>query len=186
MKRFLISLSAIATLAAVPTFSSAPVLAELQQTGEAIAQRLRRPEVKLKLSAQKKLVKLDKNGQKKVSWKAVKDGAVVQPGDVLRYTLSGRNIGDAAAANLVLKQPIPAQMRYVLNSATNNAGMTVMYSIDNGKNFVKKPMVKVKQADGKIVEQPAPPELYTHVQWSAANQLPAQSDLKAFYEVKVR
>ncbi len=186
MKRFLIGLSAIATIVAVPVLTEAPATAGWREAGASLVQRLRRPEVKLKLKAAKKVVTRDKQGEAKVTWKGIGNGTVVQPGDTLRYQLSGRNVGEAAAANLVLNQAIPAQMSYVLNSTQNNAGMSTSYSINNGKTFSAKPTITVKQPDGTLATQPAPAELYSHIRWTAKSGFNPKGKLSASYEVKVR
>lgn len=186
LRRLIISLSAIAAFTAVPVLHNAPARANFLQTGSNLVKKLTRPEVKLNLAAYKKIVQLDKNGQEVISWQDLGGKAVVQPGDVLRYRITSSNIGDAAAQNLVLNQPVPAQMSYVLNSAGSNAGLKLSYSIDGGKRFSSQPMIQVKQADGSLVEQPAPAELYTHVRWEAQGEMPPASNLVASYEVKVR
>jgi len=186
MKRLLIAVSAIAAFAAVPLLHSTPAQANFVRAGSNLVKKLAQPEVKLNLAAHKKIVQLDKNGQEKITWQDLGSKAVVQPGDVLRYRLTGSNIGDVAARNLVLNQPVPAQMSYVLNSAGSNAGLKQSYSIDGGKSFSTQPMIKVKQADGTILEKPAPAELYTHVRWEAQGDLLPESNLVASYEVTVR
>lgn len=186
MKRLLIGLSAIAAFTAVPVLQNAPAQANFLQAGSNLVKKLTRPEVKLNLTAQKKIVQLDKNGQEKISWQDLGGKAVVQPGDVLRYRITSSNIGDAAARNLVLNQPVPAQMSYRLNSAGSNAGLKLSYSIDGGKRFSAQPMIQVKQADGSFIEKPAPGSLYTHVRWEAQGDLPPASNLVASYEVQVR
>ncbi|NJN30269.1 MAG: DUF11 domain-containing protein [Synechococcales cyanobacterium RM1_1_8] len=185
-RHLVFAVSAIATLAAVPALQMAPAQANFVQAGANLLKKLATPEVKLNLAAHKKLVQTDKQGKPQISWQDLGSKAVVQPGDVLRYSLSSSNIGDAAAKNLVLNQPIPAQMTYVLNSARSNAGLRVTYSIDNGRTFVAQPKVKVKQADGSIVEKPAPAEIYTHVRWQAQGDVAPATNLMASYEVKVR
>lgn len=186
MKRLLIGLSAIAAFTAVPILHNAPAQANFLEVGSNLVKKLTRPEVKLNLAAHKRIVQVDKNGQEKITWQDLGGKAVVQPGDVLRYSITSSNIGDAAARNLVLNQPVPAQMSYVLNSAGSNAGLRQSYSIDGGKTFSTNPVIKVKQADGSFLEKPAPAELYTHVRWASQGDLPPASNLVASYEVKVR
>jgi uncharacterized repeat protein (TIGR01451 family) len=186
LQRFILALSAIATLAAVPAIHSAPAQANFAKAGANLLKKLATPELKLNLAAHKKIIQTDNKGQQQVSWKDLGSKAVVQPGDVIRYSLSSSNIGDATAKSLVLNQPIPAQMTYVLNSARSNAGLRVTYSIDNGKTFVAQPKVKIKQLDGSTVEKPAPAEIYTHVRWQAQNDVAPAANLMASYEAKVR
>ncbi len=186
MKRLLIGLSAIAAFTAVPLLHNTPAQANFLKAGSNLVKKLTQPEVKLNLAAYKKEVEHDQIGQTKVVWKDLGSQAVVQPGDVLRYSITSRNIGDAAARNLVLNQPVPAQMSYVPNSAASNAGLLLSYSIDGGKHFSVRPMIQVKQADGNLIETPAPAELYTHLRWEAQGDLPPQRNIVASYEVRVR
>lgn len=186
MKRLFVALSAIAAFTAVPLLHNTPAQANFVQAGSNLVKRLTQPEVKLHLAAHKKKVQLDKNGQAQISWQDLGGQAVVQPGDVLRYSITGSNIGDAAARNLVLNQAVPAQMSYVLNSAGSNANLQVTYSINGGQSFSSQPTIKVKLADGTIVDKPAPAKLYTHVRWQAQGDLPPASNLMASYEVEVR
>lgn len=184
-KRVAISLSATAFTIAIPLMSNSPVMAGLKQMGDAIAQTLNRPQINLILSAEKQIVNPDQNNQKTVSWKALEGKVSVNPGDVLRYTVTGRNEGDRSAKKLVVTQPIPKQMIYVLASATNISNAKTTYSIDNGKSFVENPTVSVKLANGQVETRPAPAEVYTHIRWSFGDTNPKVT-VKATYLVKVR
>lgn len=186
----LLGLSAIATIAALPTLRNAPVQASLAKTNliganSPLVQKLAQAEVQLHLTVQKKTIQIDPNGQSQVEWQDLASQAVVQPGDVLRYRIISSNIGGAAAQNFVLNQPIPNQMRYLANSANSSAGLEVSYSIDGGERFSRQPVIQIEQPDGTTVEQPAPAKLYTHVRWEAQEVLPS-GDLVAFFEVQVR
>jgi uncharacterized repeat protein (TIGR01451 family) len=183
-RRLSIGLSILAVAAAVPFISGTPVLAELQQAGSSIVKNILAPKVKLNLGAEKKVTSVDAQGKQQISWKAL-DGAAVQPGDVLRYTLVSENAGDKAAKDLKLTQPIPAQTLYTLDSAKAN-GAALTYSIDGGKTFVEKPMVTVKLASGQEVQKPAPASSYTHIRWDYSNSLAPLATVRAAYEVAVK
>lgn len=189
MKRLSIAgLGAIAVMAAVPFVGEMPVLANLRDSGAAIAQNVQRqPEVQLSLGAEKKVVQQDQQGKQQVTWQALQGKVVVQPGDVIRYTLSGKNNSDRPVKNLVVTQPIPKQTTYVMNSVTvNNNKAKTTYSIDNGKSFVENPTIQVKLPDGKVETRPAPAELYTHVRWNFAESIDPTAAVNANYQVKVR
>lgn len=180
-KRLLVGFGTLALVTAIPLIGGEPVLAQLQEVGEAIVEAIRRPEVKLTLEAEKKVV----DAEEKVSWKALKGKVKVQPGDTLRYTVSGKNSGDVEAENLVITQPIPQQTTYVLDSAANDNGAEITYSIDNGESFVTEPMVEVALPDDTIELQPAPAEAYTHVRWDFAQSLASAQEVDASYEVTI-
>jgi hypothetical protein len=60
------------------------------------------------------------------------------------------------------------------------------YSIDSGKSFVAKPTIKVKQADGSVVEKPAPAAMYSHVRWDYSASVKPASAVRSVYEVAVK
>jgi uncharacterized repeat protein (TIGR01451 family) len=185
MKRFLLGWVAIASLISLPIVTEMPAFAEAKGSVLASAQRQARPEVKLTLVAEKQIT-VSENSAKKTIWQPLKSGESVNPGDRLRYRLVGRNDGQAAARNLVLNQAIPAQMTYVIGSAQAPSGAKVVFSVDGAKSFVATPMVKVKQLDGKLIDQPAPAELYSHIRWVLGSDIAAKSTVNTSYELRVR
>ena len=188
MKRsFLIGLGAVALLASSSFTTELPVGASLIP-GTAVAQNPQaKRQVQLNLTAAKKIVQQTSDGKPQVSWQSLQGNVTVQPGDVIRYTVTGANTGSRPTTNLVVTQPIPKQTAYVLNSSsTIKSTATVTYSIDNGKTFVAKPTVQVKLADGKVETRPAPAEVYTHVRWKFTDAIAAKSTVGAVYQVRVK
>jgi uncharacterized repeat protein (TIGR01451 family) len=186
MKRhLLLGLSLLGIVSTVPFLGSTPVLANLQKTGSEIVQNILQPKVQLTLGAEKKVVTTNAQGKKLVAWQPLKGSVTVQPGDVLRYTVASQNAGDKPAKNLVVTQPIPKKTSYVLASAQAN-GAALTFSIDGGKTFVVKPIVKVKLADGKEALRPAPAEAYTHIRWNYSNSVKPASAVRSVYEVAVK
>lgn len=185
MKRLSVGIGAIVVITAIPFLCNTPVLANLQLVRGTLVQTIIRPEVQLDLSVNNQVIELDKNGKENVNWEELEEKAVVQPGDILRYTITSENISKAVAKNLVITQPIPQQTTYILGSATLNTG-NLTYSIDNGKTFVKKPTIEVALPDGGITTKPAPAEKYTHLRWSFRASLDPTVAIKVAYQVKVR
>jgi uncharacterized repeat protein (TIGR01451 family) len=186
MKRHLsIGLGILAVAVAIPFASGTPVLANLQEAGTSIVKNILQPKMKLVLGAEKKVQSVDAQGKTVVAFKALEGNVSVQPGDVLRYTLSSQNAGDKPASKLVLTQPVPAHTQYVIGSALAN-GAKLTYSIDSGKSFVAKPTIKVKQADGAVVEKPAPAAMYSHVRWDYSASVKPASAVRSVYEVAVK
>jgi uncharacterized repeat protein (TIGR01451 family) len=179
-KQLSIGLTAAAFVSVLP-FLSQPVMASFQAAGNTIAQVLQQPKVQLTLGAEKRV-----GEGEKVNWQALKGNVSVNPGDRLRYVVTGQNAGKAAAKKLVLTQPVPKQMTYQIGSAQATNAANATYSIDNGKSFTVKPMVKVKLADGQEEMRPAPAEAYTHVRWQFDNAINPNAQVKASYEVQVR
>ncbi|MEL7316010.1 MAG: hypothetical protein AAF215_16525 [Cyanobacteria bacterium P01_A01_bin.123] len=185
MKRWFIGLGALVLVGSAP-FIGTPVFAQIQKITESIVETIRRPEVKLTLTAEKQIVEVNTAGEQATTWEALAGQAQVFPGDVLRYTIDGANSGDVEAENLVISQAIPAEMTYVLASATPVEGAELVYSIDGGETFVAEPMVEVTLPDGTVELQPAPAEAYTHVRWSFGESLASASSLKVAYDVQVK
>jgi uncharacterized repeat protein (TIGR01451 family) len=93
--------------------------------------------VELNLLAQKQVVQKDSQGKQKVTRQALQGRAIVQPGDVIRYTVNGTNNSDRPIKNLAVTQAIPQRTIYVLNSTrVTNEGATITYSI--------RPLAKVR------------------------------------------
>lgn len=182
-RKFMFGLGVAALVASAPLAISTPVFASLQEAGSALAQRLTRPEVKLEMGVEKQVSVTDDNGQEKNEWQKLEGVVSVQPGDVLRYAVASSNSGEIAAENLVVKQPIPAQMTYVIGSEKGNADAT--YSIDNGETFVEEPMIEVI-VDGIKELQPAPAEAYTHVKWTFNESLDSEAAVSVSHEVIVK
>lgn len=140
------------------------------------------PEMQLQLSAAKQVKVNDQ-----LSWQPLEGQARIQPGDVIRFTLSGRNSGKAAAQGLVMQQPIPPGTSFVARSARGVVGPkpAIAYSIDGGQTYSPQPTVKLSLPDGRVVERPAPVEHYTHVQLRYNQAIAPGSYLSGEYQVRV-
>ncbi|MEA5572540.1 hypothetical protein [Calothrix sp. UHCC 0171] len=146
----------------------------------------KQPMVKLQLGAEKQVLSKDIQGKTKTTWQALQGQVTVQPGDVLRYTLTGANQSDRPVKNLTFNQPIPRGMVYILKSANANTNAKITYSIDGGRSFVENPRVKVTLPNGKVEEKPAPAEVYTHIRWNFPNAIAAKSAVNGIYQLRVR
>jgi uncharacterized repeat protein (TIGR01451 family) len=185
-RKFMFGLGIAALVASAPLVVSTPVFANLQEAGAAIAQRITRPEVKLEMGVEKKVTVVDAEGKEKVEWQALTGEASVTPGDALRYAVKSENAGEISAENLVVTQPIPAQMTFVIGSEKGNTSASATYSIDNGATFVAEPMVEVTLPDGTVEMKPAPAEAYTHVKWNFSEALGATEAVNVSHEVTVK
>lgn len=151
-------------------------------TGAGFAQRhfmlanAARPEVKVQLMAaverDSKLMPLEKS-------------TVVNPGEVLDWTITAENSGNAAALDYKTVGQIPRGTEYVAGSA-KAPGAHAVYSIDGGKTFSPQPMIEEKQADGTIKRVPAPVSMYTEVRYEWADPLAQGGKLTASYKVRVK
>lgn len=177
-------------LTAGPLVGEALWLQDINPLQSAVAQTAQpaaKAQVTLQLSVAQKSVSKNDKGQTIVTWKPLGNQPAVNPGDILRYTVMGKNNGNQPAKNLVIVQPIPKQTVYNLNSASFSQGSgTISYSLDQGKNFLEKPLVKVKLSNGTVETRPAPAKYYTHIRWKFTQPIAAQQSVTSTYEVTVR
>ncbi|AFY37220.1 conserved repeat domain protein [[Leptolyngbya] sp. PCC 7376] len=185
MKRWPLAVGAALALLGAPLLVGSPVLANLQQAGSSLLAALEGADVQLNLVAEKQIITLNAEGEEVITWEDLGANAEVLPGETLRYTVSGDNLGNQDADNLVISQDIPEQMVYVLASAQTVNSATITYSIDDGQTFVANPTIKVQQPDGSLLEQPAPADMYTDVKWEFDNTLTPQLGVEASYEVQI-
>ena len=180
-----LGIGSLGLIIALPLVNQTPVRASFPQIKQIIAQASQAPTVQLNLTAAKKTIVVTTGEQQQVRWESVADGAIVNPGDVLRYTISSDNPGASAANDLTITQPIPEKMVYELDTATSEQQAEVVFSIDNGETFVAQPTITIETEEGETIEQPAPAETYTHIRWNFGSLAPA-ADIAATYEVKVQ
>jgi uncharacterized repeat protein (TIGR01451 family) len=135
-----------------------------------------RPEVKMQLAGmverESALVALDK-------------ATVVSQGEILDWTITSENSGNAAALDYKAVGHIPRGTTFIADSAKAD-GAKALYSIDGGKSYSVQPMIEVKQADGSIKRVPAPVSMYTEIRYEWADPLAQGSRLSASYKVRVK
>ena len=109
-------------------------------------------------------------------------------GDILVYTINYANNSDIPTApETAVVGIIPKGTQFVAGSETSGDGLELLYSINNGENFLPQPVtVPVRQADGTFLQQSAPAEMYTHVRWILKAPVPPQGSGKVLYKVKVK
>jgi uncharacterized repeat protein (TIGR01451 family) len=187
-KLSVLGLGILASVAVIPFDGNTPLLAQAVDVSKSVVSDLfNRPSVKLQLAVEEKVITQDAQGKKKVSWKALGNGAEVESGNVLRYTVTGVNEGTRAAKNLTVVQPIPRGLRYVLNSSTASLGAPEMtYSIDGGKTFVARPMITVTSPNGQVVQRPAPASAYSNVRWQFSQPIDPKAKTVLAYQVVVK
>lgn len=135
-----------------------------------------RPEVKVQLAGaverDSKLIPLDKS-------------TVVNPGEILDWTIVSENSGNAAALEYKTVGHIPRGTEFVPGTAKADGAKTV-FSIDGGKSFSPQPMIEEKQADGSTKRVPAPSSMYTEIRYEWADSLAQGGKLSASYKVRVK
>jgi uncharacterized repeat protein (TIGR01451 family) len=135
-----------------------------------------RPEVKMQLSGS---VERD-NAQV-----AMDKTTVVKPGEILDWTITAENSGNAPALEYKTVGHIPQGTTFVADSAKAEGAKTV-YSIDGGKSYSAQPTIEVKQADGSVKRVAAPISMYTEIRYEWADPLAQGGKLSASYKVQVK
>ncbi len=110
----------------------------------------------------------------------------VNPGDVLEWSIASENEGDASANEYSAIGQIPNGTEFVAGSAVAKEDANVTYSIDGGKSYSGKPMMKVKQADGSEKLVPAPASKYTQVRFEYSDSIAPAGKVSANYKVRVK
>ena len=110
---------------------------------------------------------------------------VVNPGEVLDWTITSENGGNAAALEYKTVGHIPRGTEFVAESAKAE-GAKAVYSIDGGKSYSPQPTVEEKQADGSIKRVPAPVSMYTDIRYEWSDPLVQGGKLSASYRVRVK
>lgn len=95
------------------------------------------------------------------------DASKVVPGDEVVYTVSFANISDEPAENVVITNPLPAELSYVDGSAFG-PGTEVQFSVDGGQSFAAASELKVLD-DGN--QRPASAADFTHIRWVITNEI---------------
>ncbi|MDB4879963.1 MAG: conserved repeat domain protein [Gemmatimonadetes bacterium] len=109
----------------------------------------------------------------------------VQPGDVLRYTLTFTNSTAKVVRDVELRDPIPAGVQFIAGSArASRADARLEFSADAGKSWAAQPMENVI-VDGRPVARAVPAARYTHVRWVFAGAVPANGTVTADFDVRV-
>ncbi|HZG51111.1 MAG TPA: hypothetical protein VEZ40_03145 [Pyrinomonadaceae bacterium] len=135
------------------------------------------PEVKVKLAGS-----LKRNDESLTLDKV----SAVHPGEILDWTITSANEGNAPASRYKTIGQIPQGTSYVAGSAVAEYDASVTYSIDGGKNFSAQPTIEEKQADGTTKRALAPTSMYTQVRYEWSDPLAAGSTLSASYKVRVK
>jgi len=114
----------------------------------------------------------------------VEQASLVKSGEVMNWTITSVNEGNAPANEYKAVGKIPAGTQFVAGSA-NAEGAAVSYSIDNGKTFSATPTVDERQADGSIKKVPAPVSMYQQIRYAWSTPLNQGEKVNATYKVRL-
>lgn len=124
------------------------------------------PHLDLTTLAQKEQVTTTAAGETRVE---LVPAATVVPGEKVVYTITFRNISGDTAENVVITNPIAAELTYVDGSATRE-GATVQFSTDGGVSFGDPGDLTVDEGGA---QRPAEAKDFTHVRWVMQEELAA-------------
>jgi len=114
----------------------------------------------------------------------VEQASLVKSGEVMNWTITSVNEGNAPANEYKAVGKIPAGTQFVAGSA-NAEGAAVSYSIDNGKTFSATPTVDERQPDGSIKKVPAPVSMYQQIRYAWSTPLNQGEKVNATYKVRL-
>lgn len=140
-------------------------------------------EIKLDNTAQVEKIQKDANGKEVVK---LSPADLVVPGDVVVYTVTATNTGNAAADKVVINNAISAHVLYIADSASSIAigkNTTITFSADGGKTYAAPQQLTVVK-DG--VTRAATPEDYTHVRWQLNFALEPQKSTSVFFKARLK
>ena len=115
----------------------------------------------------------------------VEKASLVKSGEILNWTITSVNEGNAPANEYNAVGKVPAGTQFVAGSATAEGSAKVTYSIDNGKTFSATPTVDERQADGSIKKVPAPVSMYHQIRYTWSTPLNQGAQVNATYKVRL-
>jgi len=141
------------------------------------------PKVEVSVHVEREVARVDASGKKIVERKPVD---VANPGDVLVYTLKATNVGDGAAVDARIEDPIPAGTELMLDSIEFGK-LVPAASLDGGTSWQAFPaQVEQKAADGTIAKVEAPADAYTHLRWTLSDPLAPGESKEVHFKVRIR
>jgi uncharacterized repeat protein (TIGR01451 family) len=110
----------------------------------------------------------------------------VSPGEVITWHMRVANEGNSATPSVTsIDGEISSATVFIPGSATGDGSPSVSYSIDGGKNFSSRPMVRYVE-NGQSKERPAPVESYTHIRFIWQNGFNPGDARSVRYQARVR
>lgn len=115
----------------------------------------------------------------------VEKAELVKSGEVLNWTITSLNEGNAPARDYKAVGVVPPGTHLVAGSVSAEGSPTVTFSIDNGKSFSAEPTIEEKQPDGSIKKVAAPISMYTQIRYEWSDPLHQGTTLHASYKVRL-
>lgn len=115
-------------------------------------------QLEIRTDVQKEDVVTAEDGTERVE---LVNAETVLPGEEVIYTVTFANTSDDVADNVVITNPLPAELTYVEGTAAGD-GTRVQFSVDGGVTFAQATDLTV--TDEGDVRQASPDE-FTHIRW---------------------
>lgn len=115
----------------------------------------------------------------------LEEGAFVKSGDIMDWTITSLNEGNAPAHEYKAIGVVPPGTQFIAGSVSADGSAKVTYSIDNGKSFSAEPTFEQKQPDGSVKKLKAPVSMYTQIRYEWADPLNQGAKLNALYKVRL-
>lgn len=110
----------------------------------------------------------------------------VYPRDLVEYTLRYSNSGNASATGVNLVGPIPEGTIYLDQTATDDALLHPLFSIDQGETYHEAPVTYIEiDENGQEVTKTATPDMITHIKWMMGNVMEVGQEVSVSYRVQV-
>ena len=135
-----------------------------------------RPDVKVMLSG---------SVQRDQSLISLDEKVTVKTGEVMNWTITSMNEGNAPAHEYKTIGVIPPGTQFVAGSVSADGSAKVTYSIDHGRSFSAQPTIEEKQPDGSMKRVAAPASMYTQIRYEWADPLNEGAKLVASYKVRL-
>jgi uncharacterized repeat protein (TIGR01451 family) len=135
------------------------------------------PQVELNITVEKDVTSTNDKGEE-VTQRVLAEEAI--QGDTLFYSIHYKNIGDEAATNVQLDNPIAEGNRYIANSAWGDNSI-ITFTI-NGKEYQPASQLNknIKTDNGKAEQQLAVAEDYTAIRWQVKEIKPGATGKVGF------
>lgn len=110
----------------------------------------------------------------KAGKETAKPAKEVEPGQVVEYRLTYKNVSNKPLSGITVTGPVPNATDYMAKTASSADNADFQVSIDGGKTFESEPVKRVvTDEQGKKIEKVIPPSEYSHVRWTLKQSLEA-------------
>ncbi len=107
----------------------------------------------------------------------------VTPGDKIVYSLNYFNDEAETVEDIVLIMPVPKEIQYLEGSA-NMDNVQTAYSVDAGKTFEARNILRVKLADGR--NRAANADDITHIRWTVVKAVAPETGGKLSFSGRLK